>query len=138
MSDALCWKGVGGFGDDDPEDEVGDGADAGEQGHERCDDADEVEVPAVVVGEAGADSGDHAVVARARELAGVRVIARRGWRSGGDGGSAGRAEAGGWIDLFAALGTEHVGLRKLLFCHREMGGEAWSGRFSLWTWADQE
>jgi hypothetical protein len=72
-----------------------------------------------VLREAGADSGDHAVVAGARELVGVWVISGRGWRSSGDGGSAGRAEAGGWIDWFAALGTEHVGLRKLLFCHRD-------------------
>ena len=34
--------------------------------HERSDDADDVEVPAVVEGEAGADSGDHAVVCAER------------------------------------------------------------------------
>ncbi len=101
--DALCRKGVGFFGDDDPEDEIRHGADAGEQGHERCDDADEVEVPTIVESKAGADSRDHAVMARARELAPVRIVA--GWRrrSGGDSGSAGGAEAGGWVDLFAAL-----------------------------------
>jgi hypothetical protein len=119
FSNALCGQGVGGFGDDDPEDQVRDGADAGEQGYERGDDADDVDVPTIVLGEAGADSGDHAVVAGARELVGVWVISGLGWRSSGDGGSAGRAEAGGWIDWFAALGTEHVGLRKLLFCHRD-------------------
>ena len=103
MSEALCWEGVGGFRDDDPEDEIRDGSDAGEEGDERCDDADEVDVPTVVEGEAGADSGDHAVVARARELVGVRVRRRGWWRSGGDSGSAGWAETGGWVDWFAAL-----------------------------------
>ena len=128
MSEALCWQGVGGFGDDDPEDEIRDGADAGEQGHERCDDADDGDVPTIVESEAGADSGDHAVVARARELVGIGIIARWRRRGCGDSGSAGGAEAGGWVDLFAALGTEHVGLRTLLFCHREtVGGGAWSG-----------
>ena len=101
--DALCWKGVGGFGDDDPEDEIRDRADAGEQGHERCDDADDVEVPTVVESEAGADSGDHAVMARACELVGVRVDAWWGRRGGGDGGSAGGAEAGRGVDWFAAF-----------------------------------
>ena len=121
MSDALCREGVGSFRDDDPEDEIGDRADAGEQSDERCDDSNQGEVPTVVEREAGADSCDHAVVAWTRELVGVGVVAWwwRRWRGGGDGGSAGGAEAGGWIDLFAALGTEHVGLRKLLFCHSE-------------------
>jgi len=119
FSDALCWKGVGGFGDDDPEDEICDGADAGEQGHKRCDDADDVKVPTVVESKAGADSGDHAVLTWARELAGARIIARRRRRGRGDSGSAGRAEARGWIDLFAALSTEHGRLRTLLFCHSE-------------------
>jgi hypothetical protein len=64
--EALRWKGVGGFGDDDPCDEVGDSADSGENNRERGDDANEVEVPAVVKGKASADSGNHAVVARAR------------------------------------------------------------------------
>ncbi len=121
MSEALCWKGVGSFGDDDPEDEIRDGADAGEQSNERCDDTDDVDVPTIVESKAGADSGDHAVVARARELVGVWIISGRGRRGRGDSGSAGWAEAGGWVDLFAALGTEHVGLRKLLFCHNDGG-----------------
>jgi hypothetical protein len=77
----LYWKGVGCFGDDDPGDEVCDGSDAGEESDERSDDADDVEVPAVVESEAGADSGDHAVVAGARELGGVWIVAR--WRWGG-------------------------------------------------------
>ena len=102
LLEAFCWKGVGFFGDDDPEDEIRDRADAGEKGYKRCDDADEGDIPAVVESEAGADSGDDAVVARARELVPVRIRRRR-WRCGGDGGSAGRAEAGGWVDLFAAL-----------------------------------
>ena len=80
MLEALCGKGVGSLGDDDPGDEVRDGSDAGEEGQEGCEDSDEVEIPAVVDGEAGADSGDHAVVARARELAGVWIIAWRGRR----------------------------------------------------------
>ncbi len=119
--DALCWKGVGFFGDDDPQDEIRDRADSGEQGHERRDDADEVEVPTVVESKAGADSGDHAVMAWARELVGVRVDAWWRRRGRGDGGSAGGAEAGGWIDLFAALGTEHVGLRRFYFATVTVG-----------------
>jgi rhodanese-related sulfurtransferase len=115
LSDDLCWKSVRSFGDDDPEDEIRNGADAGEQSYERCDDADEVDVPTVVECEAGADSGDHAVVAWTRELVGVGVDAWWRRRSGGDGGSAGGAEAGGWVDWFAALSTEHVGLRRLYF-----------------------
>jgi hypothetical protein len=88
-SEALCWKGIGGLGDDDPGDKISDGADPCEDDHERGDDADEVEVPAVVKSEAGADSGDHAVVAWAGELAGVGV--RANWRRGscGDGSSTG-------------------------------------------------
>ncbi len=58
---ALCWKAVGFFRNDDPGDDIRDGADAGEYGYERGDDADDVEVPAVVESEARADSGDHAV-----------------------------------------------------------------------------
>ena len=118
MLDALCWKGVRGFGDNDPEDQIRHGADAGEQSHERCDDADDVEVPTVVKREAGADSGDDAVIAWARELAGIGVVAWRRRRGRGDGGSAGGAEAGGWIDWFAALCTEHVGLRGFYFAIR--------------------
>ena len=75
--EALCWESVGGFGDDDPEDEIRDRADAGEQSHERRDDADDVDVPTVVESEAGADPGNHAVVAWPRELVGVWVIAGR-------------------------------------------------------------
>jgi hypothetical protein len=116
---ALCGKGVRSFGDDDPRDEVSDGSDAGEEGNECREETDEVEVPAVVEGEAGADSGDHAVVAGARELAGVWIVAWRRRRRRGDSGSAGRAEAGGSVDLIAALRTEHERLRKTLFCHRE-------------------
>jgi len=72
---ALSWRsldGVGGksvglFGDDDPGDEVGDGADAGEAGDDGGEDADYGDVPAVLLREGGADSGDHAVVARAHK-----------------------------------------------------------------------
>jgi hypothetical protein len=94
LSDALCREGVGSFGDDDPQDEISDRTDAGEQGDERCDDADEGDVPTVMESEAGADSGDHAVVAWTCELVGVWIRRWGWWRSGGDGGSASWAEAG--------------------------------------------
>src|SRR3984957_19476388 len=74
---ALCGKGVGCFGDDDPGGDVGNGADAGEDDHESCEDADEVEVPAIVESEASADAGDHAVVAGAGELRGGWIGAHR-------------------------------------------------------------
>jgi hypothetical protein len=102
FSGALRRKGVRSFRNDDPEEEIRHGADAGKQGHERCDDADDVDVPSIVESKPGADSGDHAVVAGARELVGVRVDAGRR-RRGGDGSSAGGTEAGGWVDWFAAL-----------------------------------
>jgi hypothetical protein len=113
---ALCWKRVGGFGDDDPGGDVGDGADAGEDDHEGGEDADEVEIPTIVKGKACADSGDHAVVARAGELSCGRVTAHGRWNSRG-GRSAGGTETGGRIDFIATLGTEHGRLRELLFCH---------------------
>ena len=67
----------------------------------------DVEVPAVVEGEAGANSGDHAILSRARELATGWVVARRWRRGGGDGRSAGWTETGGWFDLLAAFRAEH-------------------------------
>ena len=119
LSETLCWEGVGGFGDDDPGDEIGDGADAGEEGDERSDDADEIEVPTVVEGEAGADSGDHAVVARAGELVGVRIEA-----GGGGGGAAemvapqaGQKREEGSIVCRTVNRT--WSLREILFCHRD-------------------
>jgi hypothetical protein len=109
----LCREGVGGFGDDDPCGEVGEQADTGQDDDQNGDDAYQVEVPAVVGGEAGADSCDHAVLARAGELAGALVgAACRGWRSRRDGGSAGWAEAGVRVYLRAAFGTEHKCLRE--------------------------
>ncbi len=61
---ALGWKGVWSLGDDDPGDEVDENSGAaGEEADQRGDDADEVEVPAVVLREASTDSSDHAVVA---------------------------------------------------------------------------
>jgi len=69
-SGALYRKGVGGFGDDDPGDEVAYGAYAGEDGHKHRDDADDIEVPTIMKREASADTGDNAVVTRAGELPG--------------------------------------------------------------------
>jgi len=105
--EALCRQGVGGFRDDDPGYEIGDGANTGEDDEERSEDAGYVEVPAVVEGKAGADPGDHAILPRARELAAGWVVARRWRRSGGDGRSAGWTETGGWFDLLAAFRAEH-------------------------------
>ena len=68
-SEALCWKGVGRFRNDNPGDEVRDEADATrEERNEGGENADEVEVPTVVEREAGADSGNHSVVAWTGEL----------------------------------------------------------------------
>src|SRR5580698_2205113 len=68
-----CFYGesVKGFGDDDPGGEISEGADAGHHDEENGNDADEVEVPSVVLGETGTDSGDHAAFAGAGELSGV-------------------------------------------------------------------
>ena len=110
---------------------------------ERSDDADEVDVPAVVEGEAGADSGDHAVVARARELVGVGVDA------GGGGGTAemvapqaGQKREDG-IDWFAALSAEHVGLRRFYFAigrrwRREKEQGVWRLRRGLQSWEQRQ
>jgi hypothetical protein len=116
-------EGVLGFGDDDPEGEVDEHADACEENDEEGEDAGEVEVPAVVAGKAGADSGDHAILAGAGELAGAWVgCACLGWGCGRDGGSAGWAKAGVGIYLLAALRTEHWGASgRILFCHRKCG-----------------
>jgi hypothetical protein len=113
-----------GFGDDDPEGEVDEHADACEENDEEGEDASEVKVPAVVVGEAGADSGDHAVLAGAGELAGAWVgDACLGWGCGGDGGAAGWTKTGVGIYLLAALRTEHWRASgKILFCHRRVRG----------------
>jgi hypothetical protein len=88
------WKRIGRFGDDDPSDEIGDGADSGEEDEERSEDADEGHVPAVVDGEACADSSDDAVGSRAGELARDGVGTGRGRRWCCDGGSAVRTETG--------------------------------------------
>jgi hypothetical protein len=63
LLDTLRWECVRGFGNDDPGDHVGDGADTGEESEKRGEDSDESEVPAVVKGEAGADSADDAILA---------------------------------------------------------------------------
>jgi hypothetical protein len=117
--EALCWKGVGRFRDDDPGDEVDDGADAGEDDQQCSDDADEAKVPAIVEGQACANSGNHTVVSRARELTGVGIVARWGWSGGRDGGTTGGAEAGGRVDFIATPNAKHKRLRELLFCHSE-------------------
>jgi len=119
QNSALCGEGVRGFRDDEPSDEIGYGAYAGEEGEKGGEDADEGEVPAIVEGEAGADSGDDPVVARAGELAGSGVCAGRG--RGREGGSTGGAEAGGWVELLTALRAVHGRiLRTILFCHKEI------------------
>ncbi len=56
--ETLCGQGIRGFRNDDPRDEIGDGADSGEEAEESCEDTDESNVPAVVKGESGADSRD--------------------------------------------------------------------------------
>lgn len=73
--EALCRQSIGSFGNDDPGYEVRDSADAGKESEDRSDNTHDIEIPTVVEGEAGADSGDHAVVARTRELSGVWVKA---------------------------------------------------------------
>ena len=117
---ALCRKGVRSLGDDDPGDEIDEETGScGKECEQGGQNANECDVPAIVKGEAGADSGDHSVFARAHEFAGVWVRAMRRRRGGRDGGSTGRTEAGGGVDLFAAFRTEHGRLRKTLFCHRD-------------------
>ncbi len=107
----LLRHGVGGFGDDDPGDEVGEESAAAEEDAKDENEADDGDVPAVVLGDAGADAGDHAVVMRAVET-------REGRRAGtgvsrwGAGCSAGGTEtAAGW-DLIAAMSAEHGILRR--------------------------
>jgi len=119
---ALCCEGVWSFGDDDPCDEVD--KDAGATGEE-CDDsgedANKVEIPSVVFGKGCADSGDHAVLARAGDSRDGGLVAEW-WRRrsrGVDGCATGRTEAGGMVDFIAALRAEHTCLRELLFCHIE-------------------
>jgi hypothetical protein len=121
LLESFCGEWVGGFGDDDPGYEIGYGAYAGEESEERGEDADEGEVPSVVLCEAGADSGDHSVIARAGELAGCWIGSGRRRGRGGEGGSAGGAEAGGWFDLLAALSAVHDGVSvTILFCHKKI------------------
>jgi hypothetical protein len=111
---------VGGFRDDDPGYEISYGAYAGEESEECGEDADKCEVPSIVLCEAGADSGDHSVIARAGELAGRGIGSGRRRGRGREGGSAGGAEAGGWFELLAALGAVHNGVSgTILFCHKE-------------------
>ena len=100
---ALCGECVWFFGDDDPGDDVGQGADSGKNDEECGEDANKVEIPAIMKREACADSGDHAVGARAREFAGEmeRIGERSGY--GIDAGSAGRTETGGWFQLLSAM-----------------------------------
>jgi hypothetical protein len=63
LLEGLCGEWVRGFGDDDPGDQIGDGAYAGEESEERGEDSDEGQVPSVVKSEAGTDSGDDAILA---------------------------------------------------------------------------
>lgn len=129
LSDALCRKGVGGFGNDDPGYEVGDGADTSKESEERGDDANNVEVPAVVERETRADACNHAVLTGAGELAGVWIVAGGRRRSGGDGSSAGGAVAGGRVDSITALGTEHGHLRMLYFA---IAGRVFDREYGEW------
>ena len=61
--EALCRKGVRGFGDDEPGDKISDGPDTSKNNQKCCNDSNEVEVPAIVQSKASTDSGDHAIVA---------------------------------------------------------------------------
>jgi hypothetical protein len=61
--DGLCGKRVRGFGDDDPGDQIGDGADSCEESEERGEDSDESKVPSIMQSQTGADSGDDPILA---------------------------------------------------------------------------
>ena len=56
---------VGGFGDNDPGDDVGEKSCACEEDTEYPEDADQGDIPTVVEGDAGAHSADNAGMARA-------------------------------------------------------------------------
>ncbi len=102
--DRVGGKSVGLFGDDDPGDEVGDGADSGEAGDDGGEDADGSDVPAILLREGSADTGDHAVVAWAHEAGGDERLLRRGrWDRCATVGT----EPGGGIHLLATTSTEH-------------------------------
>lgn len=85
---------VGLVGDDDPGDEVGEERCAAAEEDEHDEEhADQSDVPAEVLGEAGADSADHAAVERAHDARwrGVRLRGRD--RRSGDGLAAVTAES---------------------------------------------
>ena len=94
---ALCGECIWFFGDDDPGDDVSQGADAGKNNEEGCEDANEVQIPAIVKRKGSTDSSDHTVGARAEELAAGRegIGERSCYRI--DGSSAGRTEPRGWL-----------------------------------------
>ena len=98
----LCGERIWFFGDDDPGNDVGQGADSSKNDEECSEDTNEIEVPAIVKGEGCADSGNHPVGTRAREFSGE--MERIGERSsyGIDACSAGRTETGGWFQRLSA------------------------------------
>jgi hypothetical protein len=100
-------QGVGCFRNDNPGGEVDEGSDAGEDGEKDGKDPDQRDVPVVVLGEAGADAGDHARVARADEGAGD-VAGRGRCGGGGDAGSAVGAEAGVEVEGVSTARAEHT------------------------------
>jgi hypothetical protein len=79
----LRRQGVGGLGDDDPSDDVGEGTSPSAKYAEGKDEADNGYVPVILNGECGTDSGDNATFAGAHEPSDGRIDVRD------DGGSAG-------------------------------------------------
>ena len=104
---ALRRKGVRLFRNDDPGNDVCQRTDSCENDEERGEDANEIQIPSIMKRKACADSRDHAVGTRARELAGGWEGVGKRCGCGIDGGSAGRAETGGRFQLISTTSTEH-------------------------------
>lgn len=102
-------QGVGLFRNDNPGRDVGNGSDAaGADGKEDGDHADQTDVPAVVLGQARADAGDHARVTGPAEAARGSVrVAAEGVHGGGHACTALGAEAGAGIKVGATTLAEH-------------------------------
>ncbi len=106
--DALYRKGIRGFGDDDPGNEVGDESDAyrKERAH-RNDDANEVHIPVIVPRNPSAHACNHAVFAGAGNWSHLRCSPGHGRRRRRECRSTRGAEAGRRFDLSATVLAVH-------------------------------
>jgi hypothetical protein len=99
---ALCGECIWFFRNDDPGNDVSEGADSSKNDEECGEYANQIQIPAIVKGERSANSSDHAVATRTEELGGgCEGIGERS-RYRIDGSSAGRTETGGRFQLFTA------------------------------------